>query len=79
MFNQTIVENELSKRSKHIVRFSYETYASDDFFIYRKVLVDNRDTNIKVALDQLQSAHACGTLEQKYEELLSQINKHTNL
>ena len=49
------------------------------FFIYRKVLVDNRDTNIKVALDQLQSAHACGTLEQKYEELLSQINKHTNL
>lgn len=76
MFNQKIIENELSDRSKHIVRFSYETYISDDFNIYRKLFLDNKDTNIKIVLDHLQDAQARGRLEEKYDELLTQIRQY---
>lgn len=76
MFNQTVVENELSKRSNRSIRFSYETYFSEEFFIYRKLFVDNSDTNIKVVLDHLQDAQACGNLEEKYDEILTKIRQY---
>ena len=79
MFNIVIIENELSKRSNHNVRFSHESYyMSDDFGFYRKLLVDNKDTGIKVRLDHLQEAEECGRLEDKYKVLLGQIQKVTN-
>lgn len=76
MFNPLVVENELSKRAERKIRFSYETYIGDDFNIYRKVIVDNRDTNIKVFFDALQDAQARGILEQKYDELLTQVRQY---
>lgn len=76
MFNQTVVENELSKRSKRLIRFSYETYFSEELLIYRKIFIDSKDTDIKIALDALQSAQACGKLEEKYDELLTKIQQY---
>lgn len=77
MFNQKVLENELSKRSKHTVRFSYETYYSpDDFVFFRKLLVDNKEVGIKIDLGLLQEAEAHGTLEEKYNELSGEIQKH---
>lgn len=74
MFNQTVIENELSKRTNRTIRFSYETYF--DNFIYRKVLVDNSETNIKIHLDQLREAERRGRLEEKYSDMLKQINQY---
>jgi hypothetical protein len=51
---------------------------SDDFGFYRKLIVDNRDTGIKVRLDHLQEAEERGRLEDKYKVLLGQIEKVTN-
>lgn len=74
MFNQTVIENELSKRTNRTIRFSYETYF--DNFIYRKVLVDNSETNIKIHLDQLREAERRGRLEEKYSDMLKEINQY---
>ena len=74
MFNQTVIENELSKRTNRTIRFSYETYF--DNFIYRKVLVDNQETPIKIHLDQLREAERRGRLEEKYNDMLQQINQY---
>ena len=74
MFNQTVIENELSKRTNRTIRFSYETYF--DNFIYRKVLVDNKETPIKIQLDQLRDAERRGRLEEKYNDMLQQINQY---
>jgi hypothetical protein len=79
MFNIKVIENELTTRSNHEVRFSHESYyMSDDFGFYRKLIVDNKDTGIKVRLDQLQEAEERGRLEDKYRVLLGQIQKVTN-
>lgn len=79
MFNIKVIENELTRRSNHDVRFSNESYyMSDDFGFYRKLLVDNKDTGIKVRLDHLQEAEERGRLEDKYNVLLGQIQKVTN-
>lgn len=76
MFNPLVVENELSKRCEHRIRFSYETYISDDLRIYRKVVVDNSNTNIKVSFDTLQEAQSRGKLDEKCDELLTQIRQY---
>lgn len=79
MFNIKVIENELTKRSQREVRFSHESYyMSDDFGFYRKLIVDNKDTGIKVCLDHLQEAEERGRLEDKYNVLLGQIQKVTN-
>lgn len=77
MFNQKILENELSHRSNKVVRFSYETYHSpDDFVFFRKLLVDNKEVGIKINLDDLQKAQESGILEEKYEEILTKIHQY---
>jgi len=79
MFNIKVIENELTRRSNQDVRFSNESYyMSDDFGFYRKLLIDNKDTGIKVRLDHLQEAEERGRLEDKYKVLLGQIEKHIN-
>jgi hypothetical protein len=79
MFNIKVIENELTRRCNRDVRFSNESYyMSDDFGFYRKLLVDNRDTGIKVRLDHLQEAEERGRIEDKYSVLLGQIEKVTN-
>ena len=79
MFNLKIIENELTKRSNHEVRFSHESYyMSDDFGFYRKLIVDNKDSGIKVRLDHLQEAQERGKLEEKYRYLLGEIQKVSN-
>ncbi len=76
MFNIKIIENELTKRANREVRFSHESYyMSDDFGFYRKLIVDNRDTGIKVRLDRLQEAEETGRMEEKYRHLLGEIQK----
>jgi hypothetical protein len=76
MFNIKIIENELTKRANREVRFSHESYyMSDDFGFYRKLIVDNRDTGIKIRLDRLQEAEETGTMEEKYRHLLGEIQK----
>ena len=69
MFNSLIVENELTKRLDRTIRFSYQTYFSDDFRIYRKLFIDNEESNIKIFFDALQEAAERGTLESKYKDL----------
>jgi hypothetical protein len=76
MFNQKILENELSNRSKRNIRFSYETYYSSDLNFFRKLLVDGKEIGIKIDLNQLQVAERDGTLEEKYEELLTEIRRY---
>jgi hypothetical protein len=77
MFNQKIIENELSKRSNRKVRFSYDVYYSpDDFTIFRKIFVDGNEVKMQIILDDLQRAEQDGTLEQKYEEMLTKINQY---
>ena len=79
MFNLKVIENELTARSKREVRFSHESYyMSDDFGFYRKLIVDSKDTGIKVRLDTLQEAEECGRLEEKYRYLLGEIQKVSN-
>jgi len=79
MFNLKIIENELTKRSNHEIRFSHESYyMSDDFGFYRKLIVDNKDSGIKVRLDHLQEAQERGKLEEKYRYLLGEIQKVSN-
>lgn len=79
MFNIKIIENELTKRSNKDVKFSHESYyMSDDFGFYRKLIVDNKDTGIKVRLDHLQDAEESGRLEEKYRYLLGEIQKVYN-
>jgi hypothetical protein len=79
MFNIKIIENELTKRSKHEIRFSHESYyMSDDFGFYRKLIVDNKDSGIKVRLEHLQEAQERGRLEEKYRYLLGEIQKVSN-
>lgn len=76
MFNIKVIENELTKRANREVRFSHESYyMSDDFGFYRKLIVDNRDTGIKVRLDRLQEAEETGRMEEKYRHLLGEIQK----
>ena len=76
MFNIKIIENELTKRANREVRFSHESYyMSDDFGFYRKLIVDNRDTGIKIRLDRLQEAEEAGTMAEKYRHLLGEIQK----
>lgn len=76
MFNIKVIENELTRRANRDVRFSHESYyMSDDFGFYRKLIVDNRDTGIKVRLDSLQEAEERGRLEEKYRHLLGEIQK----
>lgn len=77
MFNQTIVENELSKRANHQIRFSYEVYYSpDDYSFFRKLLIDGKEASISLNLQSLYDAESRGTLEEKYEELLKQIRQY---
>jgi hypothetical protein len=79
MFNIKVIENELARRANRDVRFSHESYyMSDDFGFYRKLIVDNRDTGIKVRLDHLQQAEEGGRLEEKYRYLLGEIQKVSN-
>lgn len=79
MFNLKVIENELSRRSSHDIRFSHEAYyISDDFGFYRKLIVDNKDSGIKVRLDHLQEAEERGRLEEKYRYLLGEIQKVYN-
>jgi len=79
MFNIKVIENELTKRSNHEIRFSHESYyMSDDFGFYRKLIVDNRDSGIKVRLDTLQEAEERGRIEEKYRYLLGEIQKVSN-
>jgi len=79
MFNLKVIENELTKRSNHEIRFSHESYyMSDDFGFYRKLIVDNRDSGIKVRLDVLQEAEEHGRIEEKYRYLLGEIQKVSN-
>ncbi len=79
MFNLKIIENELTKRSNHEIRFSHESYyMSDDFGFYRKLIVDNKDSGIKVRLDHLQESQERGKLEEKYRYLLGEIQKVSN-
>ena len=76
MFNIKVIENELTKRANREVRFSHESYyMSDDFGFYRKLIVDNHDTGIKVRLDRLQEAEETGRMEEKYRHLLGEIQK----
>ena len=79
MFNIKVIENELTKRSNREVRFSHESYyMSDDFGFYRKLIVDSKDSGIKVRLDHLQEAQERGRLEEKYRYLLGEIQKVSN-
>jgi len=79
MFNLIVIENELTKRSNREVRFSHESYyMSDDFGFYRKLMIDNKDSGIKVRLDHLQEAQERGRLEEKYNYLLGEIQKLPN-
>ena len=77
MFNQTVLENKLSDRSKHKVRFSYEVfYSPDDLTFFRKVFIDDKETKISINLQSLYDAEKHGKLEEKYEELAKQINQY---
>ena len=79
MFNLKVIENELSRRCSRDIRFSHESYyMSDDFGFYRKLIVDNKDSGIKVRLDHLQEAEERGRLEEKYRYLLGEIQKVYN-
>lgn len=79
MFNIKVIENELTKRANREIRFSHESYyMSDDFGFYRKLIVDNRDSGIKVRLDSLQEAEETGRMEEKYRHLLGEIQKVSN-
>ena len=76
MFNIKVIENELTRRSNREVRFSHDSYyMSDDFGFYRKLIIDNKDSGIKVRLDRLQEAEETGRLEEKYRHLLGEIQK----
>ena len=77
MFNQTVLENQLSNHSRHKVRFSYEVfYSPDDLTFFRKILVDDRETKISINLQSLYDAEKNGTLQEKYEEIAKQINQY---
>ena len=76
MFNKLVLENELSKRANRDIRFSYNVYYSpEDFSFFRKVLVDGQEFNVSIDLDSLHAAEENGTLEQKYEEILTKIKQ----
>lgn len=77
MTNQRIIENELSSRLGRTVRFSYDVYFSpEEVTPFRKIFVDGQEVSLKIFLNDLYKADSCGTLEEKYKKLLSEINKH---
>jgi len=73
--DQKFLEEQLTKRLNKNVKLSKEGYySSEEMALYRKILVEKKDTGIKFDLDDLTEYERRGILDKQLDKLAAKLN-----
>jgi hypothetical protein len=73
--NKEFLEKELTGRLNKKVKLSNEGYySSEEMALYRKILVEGKDSGIKFDLDDLTEYEHRGILDRQLDKLAAKLN-----
>jgi hypothetical protein len=74
-YNPKFLEDQLSRRLNKKVELSKQGYySSEEMALYRKIYVENKDSGVKIDLEDLTEYEVRGILEKQLDKLAAKLN-----